>query len=66
MPIPPANSQDTQAAVAVLAIITAGFCVAYWRTALRAILVVVLALAVYGAVAGIHGMSSLMTAYHHR
>jgi hypothetical protein len=66
MPVPPANSQDTQAAVAVLAIIAAGFFVVYWRTALRVMLVVVLALVVYGAVVGIHGVSSLMTAHHHR
>ena len=41
-------------------------CVVYWRTALRVILIAVLALAVYGAVVGIHGVSSLMAAHHHQ
>ncbi len=66
MPVPPTNPQDTQAAIAVVAAIAAGFCVAYWRTALRLILIAVLALAVYGAVVGIHVVSSLMAAHHHR
>jgi hypothetical protein len=66
MPIPPTNPQDTQAAIAVLAAIAACICVVYWRTALRVILIAVLALAVYGAVVGIHGVSSLMAAHHHQ
>jgi hypothetical protein len=66
MPIPPANPQDTQAAIAVLAAIAAGFCVAYWRTVLRVILIALLALAVYGAIVGIHSVSSLMAAHHHQ
>lgn len=66
MPVPPTNSQDSQAAIAVLAVIAAGFCVAYWRIALRVILVAVLAFAVYGAVVGIHGVASLMAAHHHQ
>jgi hypothetical protein len=65
MPVPPTNPQDTQAAIAVLIAITACLCVAYWRMALRLILIVVLALAVFGAVAGIDGAASLM-AQHHR
>jgi small-conductance mechanosensitive channel len=65
MPVPPSNPQDTQAAIAVLITITACFCVAYWRTALRIILIVVIAVTVFGAVAGIDGVTSLM-AQHHR
>jgi hypothetical protein len=65
MPIPPSNPQDTQAAIAVLIAIAASLCVAYWRTVLRLILIVVIALAIYGAVAGIDGVTSLM-AQHHR
>lgn len=65
MPVPPSNPQDTQAAIAVLVAIATGFCVIYWRTALRVMLIVVLALAVYGAGVGIHGVSSLMAAHHH-
>jgi len=64
MPVPPSNPQDTQAAVAVLVAIAAGCCVAYWRTALRVILIMIVILAVYGAVIGIHGVSSLMAAHH--
>jgi hypothetical protein len=63
MPVPPSNPQDTQAAIAVL--IAACLCVIYWRMALRVILIVVIALAIYGAVIGIHGVTSLM-AQHHR
>jgi hypothetical protein len=65
MPVSPNNPQDTQAVIAVLIAITACLCVAYWRTALRIILFVVLALAVFGVVAGIDGVTSLM-AQHHR
>jgi hypothetical protein len=65
MPIPPSNPQDTQAAIAVLIAIAASLCVAYWRTVLRLILIVVIALVIYGAVAGIDGVTSLM-AQHHR
>jgi hypothetical protein len=64
MPALPANPQDTQAAIAVIVAITAGFVVVYWRTALRVILIVMLALAIYGAVVGVHGLSSLVTAHH--
>jgi hypothetical protein len=64
MPVPPSNPQDTQAAVAVLVAIAAGCCVVYWRTALRVIFIMVVILAVYGAVVGIHGVSSLMATHH--
>jgi hypothetical protein len=63
MPVPPSNPQDTQAAIAIL--IAACLCVTYWRTALRVIIIVVIALAIYGAVMGIDGVTSL-TAQHHR
>ena len=64
MPVPPASSQDTQAAIAVVTAIVVGCGVIYWRTALRVILIVVLIFAVYGAVVGLHGVSSLMAAHH--
>jgi hypothetical protein len=64
MPVPSSNPQDTQAAIAILVAITAGLCIAYWRTALRVILILVLVLAVYGAVIGLHGLSSLITTHH--
>jgi len=65
MPVPPTNPQDTQAVIVVFVAIAAGFCVVHWRIALRAIIILVLAFAIYGAVVGIHGVSSLVTAHHH-
>jgi hypothetical protein len=64
MPVPPGNPQDAQAAVAVLVAIAAGCCVVYWRTALRVTFIMVVILAVYGAAAGIDGVSSLMATHH--
>ena len=64
MSVPPASPQDPRAAIAVLVAIAAIFCVVYWRIALRLILILVLAFAIYGAVAGVHGVSSLVTAHH--
>jgi uncharacterized membrane protein YdbT with pleckstrin-like domain len=64
MPVPPSNPQDTQAAIAVLIAIAACLCVAYWRMALRVILVVLIALAIYGAVTGIEGVTSFMASHH--
>lgn len=64
MSVPPSNPQDTQAAIAVLIAIATGCSVIYWRTALRVILIVVLIFAVYGAVIGIHGVTSLMATHH--
>jgi hypothetical protein len=63
--VPVVRDLDTQAAIAVLIAITACLCVAYWRMALRIVLIVVIALAVFGAVADIDGVTSLM-AQHHR
>ncbi len=65
MPIPPpGNPQGTQAAIAILITIVACLCVAYWRMALRVILVVLIALAIYGAVVGIEGVTSVITSHH--
>lgn len=66
MSVPPGNPQDTQAVIAVLVAIGAGLCVVYWRTALRVILIMVLVLAVYGAFASLHGVSSLVYAHQHQ
>jgi ABC-type branched-subunit amino acid transport system permease subunit len=60
MPVPPSNPQDTHTALAVLISIAACLCVAYWRTALRLILIIVIATTVYGIVVGMHGVTSLM------
>jgi fructose-specific phosphotransferase system IIC component len=63
MSAPPTDPQNTQAAILILTVIASGLCVFYWRTALRVILILVLALIVYGTIAGLHGLSVLTT--HH-
>lgn len=63
MSVPPTSPQDTQAAIAVLLLIGAACCVVYWRTALRIILILVIALAVYGTVIGVGDVRSLLTAH---
>lgn len=60
MPILPTSSHSVIAALAA-----AFLCVTYWRITLRVFLIVVIALAVFGIIAGIHGATSLM-AQHHR
>jgi hypothetical protein len=64
MPVPPSNPHDTQTVLTVLIVIAAWFSVVYWRTAVRLILIVMIALTVYGAIAGIEGMRSLTTPHH--
>jgi hypothetical protein len=64
MPLPPSNPQHIQAVIAVLIAIAAWLCVAYWRMALRVILVVLIGLAIYGAVAGVEGVTSLVASHH--
>jgi hypothetical protein len=64
MPVPPSNPQGTQAVLVVLIGIAAWLCVAYWRNTLRIIFAVLIALAIYGAVVGIEGMTSLMATHH--
>jgi hypothetical protein len=64
VPVPPSNPQNTQAVIVVLIALTACLCVAYWRTALRVILVILIALAIYGAVVGIEGVTSLVASHH--
>jgi predicted RND superfamily exporter protein len=64
MPVPPSSPPDNHAAIGILITIATYFVVSHWRTALRVILVVVIALAVYGAVAGLHGAPPLMASHH--
>jgi hypothetical protein len=64
MPVPPANPQDTQAAIAVVVAIVIGWCVIYWRTALKVALVVMLILLAYGMAVGLHGASALLATHH--
>jgi hypothetical protein len=63
MSVPPSNPQDIQDTIAVL--IAVCLSVVYWRIALRLILIIVIALTIYGAVVGIDGVTSLI-AQHHR
>jgi hypothetical protein len=55
MPIPSNQPQDTQT-IMVVVIFLACLCVVYWRTALRVIVVALVALAIYGAITGLHGL----------
>jgi hypothetical protein len=64
MPVPPTNAHDTQAVVAVMIIIAACICAVYWRTALRVMLILTIALAVYGSVVGIDAVTALISAHH--
>ena len=64
MPVSPTSPQGTQVVLVVLLAIIAWLCVAYWRNTLRIILAVLIAFAIYGAVVGIEGVTSLMASHH--
>jgi hypothetical protein len=55
MPAPPPQPHDNQA-ILVVVLFIASLCVVYWRTALRLIAIVLVALAVYGIIAGLQGL----------
>jgi hypothetical protein len=55
MHIQPSQPQDNQAII-VIVLITASLCVAYWRVALRMIVIIFIALAVLGVIAGLHSL----------
>jgi hypothetical protein len=63
MSVPPSHAHDTLTVIAVIIGIVACLSVAYWRTVLRVILVAAIALAVYGAVAVIYGLVTLVSAH---
>lgn len=63
MAVSPSNAQDTLTVIAVLIGVVACVCVAYWRTALKVILIMAVALAVFGVVAVIYGLAWLMAAH---
>jgi hypothetical protein len=56
--------QDTLTVIAVLVMISSVFAVTHWRTVLRVILVMIVALAAYGAITIIYGLTSVMAAHH--
>jgi hypothetical protein len=60
MPVPPSNPQGTHAVIAVLIVLGICLGVRYWGTALRIILVIVIGVAVYGAIVGFEGLRSLI------
>lgn len=60
MPVPPSDPQATHVVIAALIVLGAGLCARYWGTALRLILIIVVALAIYGAVTGFEGLTSLI------
>jgi len=58
MPAPPPQPQDNEA-ILVIVLFLACFCVVYWRTVLRVIAIVFVALAVYGIIAGLQGLHDI-------
>lgn len=64
MPVPPSNPQDTEAVIAVIVAIAVSWSVIHWRAALKVMLIVVLALVIYGMAAGYHEVSSLLATHH--
>ncbi len=65
MSVSSSTPQDTQAAIAVVVVLLAGWSVVYWRTALKVALIVVLALVAYAVIIGFHEASSLLATHHH-
>lgn len=63
MSVPPSHAQDTLTVIAIVIGIVACLSVAYWRTVLRVVLVAGVAFAVYGVVAVIYGLVTLMSAH---
>jgi hypothetical protein len=52
MPVP-STPQDSHGILVVI-LIAAALCVIYWRLAIRLFVILMIALAVYGAIAGLH------------
>ena len=57
----PALSPQPQDSNTILAIVLflACFCVVYWRIVLRLIAIILVALAIYGVLAGLHGLDHI-------
>jgi hypothetical protein len=58
MPAPLTQPEHNQT-ILVVVLFVASLCVAYWRTALRLIAIILVALAVYGVIAGLQGLHNL-------
>lgn len=52
----PAPQPQNSRAIAVIVFFAAALCVRYWRTALRLIVIAIIALAMLGLIAGLHGI----------
>jgi hypothetical protein len=55
MPITPTSPQDNSAIIVVV-LLVAGFCTVYWKTALRLIAILLIALVVYGLIMSLHSL----------
>jgi hypothetical protein len=55
MPLQSPQPENSQAIIIVV-ILVAILCVIYWRTALRVVAVIVIAITVLGVIASLHGM----------
>jgi hypothetical protein len=55
MPAMPSNLPDPET-VTTVAVLTASLCVIYWRTALRLLVITLIALAIYGAFLAFYGL----------
>jgi hypothetical protein len=60
----PSSNPSNQAAIAVTVFIAVSVCAAYWRTALRVVLIAAVAIAVYGTIVGIQYVSALVASLH--
>jgi len=52
MPVP--STPHDSHAIIVMVLITAALCVVYWRLTIRLFVILMIALAMYGAIAGLH------------
>jgi hypothetical protein len=53
MPVLPASPHNNDSIILVV-LLVAGFCAFYWKTALRLIAVILIAIVVYGLIIGLH------------
>ena len=59
MSVPAPQPHDNQAIVVIIFFLAA-LCVRYWREALRLVVIVIIALAVLGLIAGLHGLHTAL------
>jgi len=59
MPVPALQPHENEAIVVIIFFLAA-LCVRYWRAALRLIVIILIALAVLGLIAGLHGLHTAL------